>query len=194
MKNKIIYIFTLVALVCTMIFCLSSCACQHENVNENCTQGSCTKCGEIVSSGTGHNFGEWVETKTATLSVDGEKERECTKCGEIEKITVSLKDELKESAKEKLDSFHSRLKSNLLNINSYTVNSESADIFYDEETESIYLMLAVDFSAQNKAGGYTRYSNNRDYFVWTTYGWETISDVQLMLRIMEREFDFLTGF
>lgn len=67
--------------------------------------------------------------------------------------------------------FHNYLRNKLLNINSYTVNSQTTVVFYDESTSNYYLYIKIDYSAQNKAGGYTRYDNNAEYYIWKDTGW-----------------------
>lgn len=67
--------------------------------------------------------------------------------------------------------FHDYLRNRLLNINSYTVNSQTTVVFYDESTSNYYLYIKIDYSAQNKAGGYTRYDNNAEYYIWKDTGW-----------------------
>lgn len=58
-----------------------------------CTEGEtwahkCLICGETetytVGEGTGHSFGEWVETKAPTCTEKGEKSHTCSVCGHVE--------------------------------------------------------------------------------------------------------------
>ena len=97
-------------------------------------------------------------------------------------------------AKEESNYFHNRLRNKLLNINSYTVNSQTTVVFYDESTENYYLYITIDYSAQNKAGGYTRYENNADYYVWKNNSWSTlpyssVEDAELVKKIYTWQFD-----
>ena len=104
------------------------------------------------------------------------------------------------TAKSAFNNFHSSLKNNLINTNSYTVNSQTAVSFFDEESGNYYLCIRVDYSAQNKAGGYTRYQNNSKYFIWDDDKWthvpyhedyrnNTIAALDLQERIAAHEFD-----
>lgn len=77
-------------------------------------------------------------------------------------------------AEEQFVKFHNYLRNKLLNINSYTVNNEISKVFFDANTNNYYLYIKVDYSAQNKAGGYTRYENNANYFVWENNYWREL--------------------
>ena len=97
-------------------------------------------------------------------------------------------------AEDKSNIFHNRLKNKLLNINSYTVNNQTTVVFYDETTDNYYLYIKIDYSAQNKAGGYTRYENNADYYVWKNNYWSTLpyssyADIELVKKIYTWQFD-----
>ena len=70
--------------------------------------------------------------------------------------------------------FHNRLRNKLLNIDSYTVNSQTTVVFYDGVTDNYYLYIKIDYSAQNRAGGYTRYENNANYYVWDNTSWSIL--------------------
>ena len=106
---------------------------------------------------------------------------------------------MEDAAAAKSNSFHNRLRNKLLNINSYTVNSQTTVVFYDETTNNYYLYIKIDYSAQNKAGGYTRYENNADYFVWENNSWRTLpyssdADIALVKKIYTWEFDEYTRY
>ena len=97
-------------------------------------------------------------------------------------------------AEEESNIFHNRLKNKLLNINSYTVNNQTTVVFYDETTDNYYLYIKIDYSAQNKAGGYTRYENNAAYYVWKNNYWSTLpyssdEDIELREKIYTWQFD-----
>lgn len=69
MKKRTLAIF----LGLLLVFCLSSCACQHEWKEATCTEAkTCTKCGETEGEALGH---KWTE---ATCT----KAKECSRCGE----------------------------------------------------------------------------------------------------------------
>ena len=69
MKKRTLAIF----LGLLLVFCLSSCACQHEWKEATCTEPkTCTKCGETEGEALGH---KWTE---ATCT----KAKECSRCGE----------------------------------------------------------------------------------------------------------------
>lgn len=58
----------------------------------------CSVCGEITVAqeeiaALGHAFGDWVETKEATVKQEGEKTRSCTNCGETETVTLPKLDD-----------------------------------------------------------------------------------------------------
>lgn len=102
--------------------------------------------------------------------------------------------QMKLKAKGLSDYFHDSIRNKLLNINSYTVNEQITVVFYDEDTENYYLYIKIDYSAQNKAGGYTRYKNNADYYVWENDRWATLpyssdADIELVEKIYTWQFD-----
>lgn len=77
-------------------------------------------------------------------------------------------------AKVRFDNFHDDLRNKLLNINSYTVNEQISKVYFDANTNNYYLYIKVDYSAQNKLGGYVRYENNANYFVWEDPYWREL--------------------
>ena len=167
---------SILIIICTLTLCLVSCGeCEHQWSEATCAERSvCTECGEIGELSYWHSYGEWITTKEATYKEDGLQERTCEICSKVETQTLSLSELMKEEAKKQLEYYHETLKSNLLNINSYTVNNEQGTIFYDKDSGSYYLMLSVDYSAQNKMGGYTRYEKNLDYSAWNGTTWISI--------------------
>ena len=196
-KKLLCFITLMLALVCMLVSCGE---CKHAWSDPTCTYDACCeKCGETVGRGLGHSYSEWTESKKATLDADGVKERTCSRCNKTETLTVSLMDDLVEQGKHKLEEFHSTLKNHLLNPNSYTVNSDFGRIYRDRETSSIYLMISIDYSAQNLAGGYNRYENNKRYFVWNeAYSvWVQLYvpyDDVLITKIFDGEFEFVNIF
>ena len=78
------------------------------------------------------------------------------------------------TAKVQFDKFHNYLRNKLLNINSYTVNDQISKVYFDADTNNYYLYIKVDYSAQNKLGGYVRYENNANYFVWEGDYWREL--------------------
>ena len=61
------------------------------------TEGShCSVCGEVIKAqtvikATGHNFGSWSTTKSATCTESGSQTRTCTACGKTETKTIPAK-------------------------------------------------------------------------------------------------------
>lgn len=59
------------------------------------TEGShCSVCGEVIKAqtvikATGHNFGSWSTTKSATCTESGSQTRKCAACGKTETKTIS---------------------------------------------------------------------------------------------------------
>ncbi|MBO4539185.1 MAG: leucine-rich repeat protein, partial [Clostridia bacterium] len=52
---------------------------------------TCSACKDVIKEtipATGHDYGEWNETESATCTKDGEKERSCSTCGKVEKETI----------------------------------------------------------------------------------------------------------
>ena len=111
MKKRTLAIF----LGLLLVFCLTSCACQHEWKEATCTEPkTCTKCGETEGEALGHKWTEatctkakecsrcgaesgkalghdvkeWKEEKTPTCSEMGTEIGTCTRCGET--VTKSL--------------------------------------------------------------------------------------------------------
>ena len=59
------------------------------------TEGShCSVCGEVIVAqknlpATGHSWSDWKVVREATVASEGEKQRTCTKCGELEKQSIA---------------------------------------------------------------------------------------------------------
>ena len=95
--------------------------------------------------------------------------------------------------------FHNRLRNKLLNISSYTVNSQDTVVFFDDATSNYYLYIVIDYSAQNKMGGYSRSENNANYYVWKDNSWREIpyssdEDIQLVKNIYTWQFEEYTRY
>ena len=92
---------------------------------------------------------------------------------------------------------HNRLRNKLLNIDSYKVNDQTTLVYYDKETNNYYLYINIDYSAQNKAGGYTRYENNANYCIWKNNSWSTLSyssDEDIIKKIRTWQLDIYAGY
>ena len=61
--------------------------CTLKTYYKSCDCGA-TSSATFTRAGEGHNYGEWTVTKWPTLTAEGEKERECTKCGEKETLAI----------------------------------------------------------------------------------------------------------
>ena len=59
--------------------------CYHEY--DNCLDTECNLCHDTRTV-SGHTFGDWTETKPATLTEAGEKQRVCSVCGEVETAEI----------------------------------------------------------------------------------------------------------
>ena len=83
MKKNLFWIFSL----CFMMICLSSCNFGG-NENHTHTGGAatcqspavCADCGQTYGTVTGHNYGDWVVTKKATLEAAGVRTKSCDYC------------------------------------------------------------------------------------------------------------------
>ena len=74
-----------------------------ETVKATCTQNgytihTCSRCGNAYTtdsiSATGHSWSDWTVTRNATVSSEGEKRSECTRCGETKTEAIEkLKDD-----------------------------------------------------------------------------------------------------
>ena len=90
---------------------------------------------------------------------------------------------MKYSAKEKLDGIRNLTKNRLLNPDSYIEKNQSVVAFYDDTSNTYCLYITIDYSAQNKAGGYSA-SYTKDYFTWNGTTWIPTYDVQLSLKMV----------
>ena len=124
-----------------------------------------------------HSFKEEIITE-ATTTESGFRELTCRLCGEIKTDSFELIDYLKESAEYRLESLHRSTQNNLLNPSSYTVNSDSFEIYHDKIYDRYFLVIYIDYSAQNRMGGYSRESD-RIWYGWWGSGWieERIRDL-----------------
>lgn len=59
--------------------------CEHEWVAADCdSPRTCRLCGKTEGEALGHNWGDWVITKPAEIGVNGEQQRTCSRCNEVE--------------------------------------------------------------------------------------------------------------
>lgn len=56
-----------------------------------CTEEGCTETKKETIKATGHKYGDWKVTKEATTKAEGEKQRECSVCKNVEKQTIAKK-------------------------------------------------------------------------------------------------------
>ena len=64
----------------------------HTWVAATCTKPkTCSKCGATSGSATGHSWGSWSTTKSATCTSTGTKKRTCSKCGKSDTDTIAAK-------------------------------------------------------------------------------------------------------
>lgn len=54
-----------------------------------CTEDGCTETKKETIKATGHKYGDWKVTKEATTTSEGEKQRECSVCKNVEKQTIA---------------------------------------------------------------------------------------------------------
>ena len=159
-------------LVCSFAFCLSACGGNSETGNQPektaeekvedliCSIEDADSCYEAAKA-----FYLLSPENQAIVCNAADLKNEMKKYKSDSRIRDYLMEEL---AAAKHQEFHNDRKKQLLNINSYTVNSESAVVYYDEARGSYYLELFVDYSAQNKMGGYERLKHYETY-IWSDY-------------------------
>ena len=116
-----------------------------------------------------HDFDSEI-IKNATATENGTKELTCNLCGEKETQSFSMLDRMKEIAEIRLETAHYSIKSNLLNPNSYIVNSNVMEIVHDPQKDRYFLIINIDYSAQNRMGGYTR-DSECSWFGWEYNSW-----------------------
>lgn len=59
--------------------------CEHEWEAADCdSPRTCKLCGITEGEALGHNWGDWVITKPAETGVEGEQQRTCSRCNEVE--------------------------------------------------------------------------------------------------------------
>lgn len=54
------------------------------------TPKTCSVCGKTEGEPLGHSWGAWRTTKEPTTTEDGVKERTCSRCGDVETVTIKL--------------------------------------------------------------------------------------------------------
>lgn len=116
-----------------------------------------------------HSFKATIITK-ATTTESGFRELTCELCGEIKTDSFELVDYLIERAEDELGYLHRSTQKNLLNPSSYTVNSDSFNIYHDKIYDRYFLVIDIDYSAQNRMGGYSR-ETERVWYGWYGSGW-----------------------
>ena len=88
-----------------LVLLLTGCSCKHEETtiinakDPACEEAGytgdkvCEVCEEVLVKGEAvakldHTYGDWKETKAPTATEKGEKERECSACGDVEKAEI----------------------------------------------------------------------------------------------------------
>ena len=183
----------IVMLICALAFCLVSCNNSNNNNNSSTTNNSentytppektpAQKAMDLINTIT--DADSCYEAAKAFYTLSKSQQEEVPSSTET-KLKMSMntyasdtriRDYLmEEDAESASTGFHNQLRNRLLNIDSYSVNSQTSVVFYDETTDTYYLYLKIDYSAQNQAGGYNRYENNAEYYVWKNNFWSRIS-------------------
>ena len=124
-----------------------------------------------------HDFDSEI-IKDATATENGTKELTCKLCGEKETQSFSMLERMKELGDILLSRNSQSIKSKLLNPNSYTVNSETIRINHDKKNNRYFMVIDIDYSAQNRIGGYAR-ASERFWYCWrdTAWGFESVPGV-----------------
>lgn len=67
----------------------------HDLQKSTCANGQeCSRCHYVKGTGSGHVYGEWIVTTRPTCKEEGEKERTCTICGNVNKAKVAKSDHI----------------------------------------------------------------------------------------------------
>lgn len=117
-------------------------------VKPTCTQGgytlhSCSRCGYEYSpadertAALGHDWGEWLTVKNATASSDGEKRRECSRCGETQSELIPASADIDSYAAEVINLVNSeRAKNGLAPLTARNDLNEYARLRSSEITDN----------------------------------------------------------
>ena len=183
MKKRLLLVLTMIALMLTLVCVFASCN-NGDNANEEVTppppeKTAAEKVEDMIDAI--NDADSCYEATKAYYALTKEEQKALRNWSDLPfKMSKYIDDTrvrdyyMQWTAQVKFDNFHDSLRNKLLNINSYTVNNETAKVFYDASAAKYYLYIKVDYSAQNKAGGYTRYENNANYFVWETDHWREL--------------------
>lgn len=166
-------------LICTLIFCLVACD-KHDKQYDSSDETTVEKTPEekvsdliyaifdvdsCFEAAKAYNKLSANEKKNVLFSTRLED------CMEQYANDTRVRDCLMEyRAQELSNERHDYYRKQLINISSYTVNSQSTTVFYDDETDTYFLDIRIDYSAQNQMGGYKR-TSTRDTYVWRYNGW-----------------------
>lgn len=209
---------TIVLLICTLIgtlaLCLTSCETSNNNNNNHNTNNENTytpppktadqEVEDLISSI--KDADSCYKAAKAFFALTKNEQKQVYNSSTLKNHMKTYSNDtrirdylMEDSAAEQSKNFHNRLKNKLLNVNSYTVNNQTTVVFYDNATNNYYLYIKIDYSAQNKAGGYNRYENNADYYVWKDTYWSTLpystaEDRDLVTNIYSWEFDEYTRY
>lgn len=82
-----------------------------------CTKDGCTETKKETIKATGHKYGEWKVTKEATTTSEGEKQRECSVCKNVEKQKIDKKASDKNTNKNTNNNVNNTNKVNNTNTN-----------------------------------------------------------------------------
>jgi len=179
MKIKII---SIVLVICALSLCFVSCKNNDNNNNNNESptyvpeKTPSEKVDDLIMSISDAN--SCLEAAKAYNKLSTEEKKEVILTTSLENAMeqyaddTNVRDYLMEyKAQEKSDYLHNSCRKKLINISSYTVNNQTSTVYYDSETNSYFLRIEIDFSAQNRFGGYDR-SSTRDDYVWRDNYWK----------------------
>ena len=193
---------TIILLICTIALSFASCG----NVSNNSTQPEKTpkeKTEELIDAIT--DADSCYEAAKSFYALTQEEQNDVynknylTSSMKTYAKDTRIRDYLmKDSAAEKSEYFHQSIKKDLLNIDSYTVNSQTTVVFYDDKTNNYYLYIMVDYSAQNRAGGYNR-NQLAEYYQWYDDHWTTLysrddEDWEIIQKMYQYQLPIYTRF
>ena len=103
-KAFLIKLLSLIFVLCSAICIFTACKddgdsadanseCVHSWQEADClTPKTCKDCGAVEGLALDHSWGEWFETEPATCQMEGEKRRNCEKCGYYETRMIFVTD------------------------------------------------------------------------------------------------------
>lgn len=177
-------ILSILLVICALSLCFVSCKNDENNNNNNEShtyvpeKTPSEKVNDLIMAISDAN--SCAEAAKAYNKLSTEEKKDVKLTNSLENAMEQYADDtnvrdclMEYKAQEESDYLHNSTRNKLINISSYTVNNQTSTVYYDSKTNNYFLKITIDYSAQNRLGGYDRSSNAAKY-VWRDNDWITL--------------------